>query len=141
MSRRGIMEPMASETDEAPRVFRVGGISYLHIPAPDPGRAAAFYAAVFGWSADSHRDKPRFADATGHVIGHFMPGQPVAPRAGVRPYVFVERVDETLAAIVAHGGAVVTAPYPEGDLWVATVSDPAGNEIGVWQQGPRHADA
>jgi predicted enzyme related to lactoylglutathione lyase len=26
---------------------------------------------------------------------------------------------------------------PEGDLWVATLRDPAGNAIGVWQQGPR----
>ena len=28
-----------------------------------------------------------------------------------------------------------TAPYPEGNLTVATFRDPAGNEIGVWQQG------
>jgi predicted enzyme related to lactoylglutathione lyase len=25
----------------------------------------------------------------------------------------------------------------EGDLWVATVRDPAGNLIGLWQEGPR----
>jgi predicted enzyme related to lactoylglutathione lyase len=36
-----------------------------------------------------------------------------------------------------HGGAPVMAPYPEGDLWVATFRDPAGNIVGVWQQGPR----
>ena len=55
----------------------------------------------------------------------------------MRPYVYVERVDETLDRVVAHGGEVVTAPYPEGDLWVATFRDPTGNVIGVWQQGPR----
>src|SRR5439155_1744557 len=59
----------------------------------------------------------------------------IGGEAGVRPYVFVERVDETLEKVVAHGGAVVTAPYPEGDLWVATFHDPPGNVIGVWQQG------
>ena len=39
--------------------------------------------------------------------------------------------------VVAYRGEVVKAPYPEGDLWVATVRDPAGNVIGLWQQGPR----
>jgi predicted enzyme related to lactoylglutathione lyase len=43
----------------------------------------------------------------------------------------------TLAEVVARGGEVVTAPYPEGDLWVATFRDPAGNVLGVWQCGPR----
>jgi predicted enzyme related to lactoylglutathione lyase len=31
---------------------------------------------------------------------------------------------------------VVDERYAEGDLWVATFRDPAGNVIGVWQ----HAD-
>jgi hypothetical protein len=25
--------------------------------------------------------------------------------------------------------------YAEGDLWVATFRDPAGNVIGIWQMG------
>jgi uncharacterized protein len=60
---------------------------------------------------------------------------PVAGEAGVLPYVFVESVDETLAKVVAHGGQIVTPPYPEGDLRVATFRDAGGNVIGVWQQG------
>ena len=47
---------------------------------------------------------------------------------------FVERLDETLEKVVAQGGEVVTLPYPEGDLRVATFRDPAGNVIGGWQQ-------
>ena len=117
------------------RVFRVGGISYLRIPAADPRRSAAFYEAVFGWNLRSDREEPSFEDGTGHVIGHFMTDPPVAGEAGVRPYIFVERVDETLEKVVAHGGEVVTKPYPEGDLLVATFRDPAGNVLGVWQQG------
>ena len=121
-------------SDEPPRVFRVGGVSYLRIPAPDPQRSAAFYRAVFGWNVDSDRDDPSFEDGTGHVIGHFVSDVRVAGEAGVRPYVFVEQVDDTLAQVVAHGGELATAPYPEGDLRVATFRDPAGNELGVWQQ-------
>ena len=43
--------------------------------------------------------------------------------------------------VVTNGGEVVTAPYPEGDLRVATFRDPAGNVIGVWQQAPREPNA
>jgi uncharacterized protein len=118
-------------------VFRVGGISYLRIPAADPGRSADFYATVFGWQVATDRDDPGFEDGTGHVIGHFVSDLDTAGEAGVRPYVFVDSLDETLEKIIADGGAIVTAPYPEGDLWVATFRDPSGNVVGVWQQGPR----
>jgi uncharacterized protein len=108
-------------------VFRAGGISYLRVPAQDPHRSAEFYEAAFGWTVRTDRDDPAFEDGTGHVIGHFVSDQPAAGDAGVRPYVFVESVDATLER-------VVTAPYPEGDLTVATFRDPSGNVLGVWQQ-------
>jgi len=129
----GVVSPGA---EEEPRVFRRGGISYLRVPATEPRRSAVFYEAVFGWSVNTDRDDPRFEDGTGHVIGHFVADLPVAGEAGILPYVFVERVDETLEKVIAHGGEVVTPPYPEGDLRVATFRDPAGNVVGVWQQGP-----
>jgi predicted enzyme related to lactoylglutathione lyase len=120
---------------EEPRVFRIGGVSYLRIPALEPRHAAAFYEAVFGWSVRVDRESPSFEDGSGHVIGHFVSDLAVAGEAGIRPYVFVERVDETLEVVAAHGGEVVTPPYPEGNLWVATFRDPSGNVIGVWQHG------
>ena len=127
---------MTDGEHESP-VFRVGGISYLRIPAEDPRRTAAFYEAVFGWPVDRDREDPSFEDGTGHVIGHFVSDLPGAGEVGVRPYIYVERVDETLAKVVSNGGEVVMAVYPEGDLWVATFRDPAGNVLGVWQRGPR----
>jgi len=120
-------------------VFRVGGISYLRIPAPGPQASAAFYEAVFGWKTRRDRDDPGFEDGSGHVIGHFRADHAVAGEGGVRPYLFVENVDETLEKIADAGGEVVTDPYPEGDLWVALFRDPGGNVVGVWQQGPREA--
>ena len=116
-------------------MFRRGGVSYLRIPAPRPHESAAFYAAVFGWRVDLEREVPNFEDGSGHVIGHFVSDIPVAAGSGVRPYVFVADVRATLDAVRAHGGSLLTAPYPEGNLTVATFSDPAGNEIGVWQKG------
>ncbi len=122
-------------SDVETRVFRPGGVSYLRIPAPEPVASAEFYAAVFGWRVDTDRETPNFEDGSGHVIGHFMRDLPVAGASGVRPYVCVERVPETLDKAVSAGAEVVTAPYPEGDLTVATFRDPAGNVIGVWQRG------
>lgn len=123
--------------DEVDRAFRLGGLSYLHIPAPDPARSAAFYRDVFAWSVRDAEDSPAFADGSGHVIGHFIRDLPVAGQAGHLPYVYVEDVDETLDKVTANGGSIARPPFPEGDLWVATIHDPAGNVVGVWQQGPR----
>lgn len=116
-------------------VFRPGDVSYLRIAAPDVARSAAFYSTVFGWKTEDGED--RFADASGHVIGHFMTDLAVAGEAGVVPYVYVDDIDETLAKVTGAGGEVSVPPYPEGDLWVAMTRDPAGNAIGVWQRGPR----
>jgi uncharacterized protein len=118
-------------------VFRPSGISYLRIPAPDPQASAVFYEAVFGWEMRRGRDDPAFEDGTGHVIGHFRADHEVAGEGGVRPYIFVENLDETLARARALGAEVVEEPYPEGDLWVALIRDPGGNVVGVWQQGSR----
>ena len=119
------------------RVFRAGGISYLRIPAKDSSVSAAFYEAVFDWTIRDHPEHPAFEDGTGHVIGHWMPDLPVAGEAGVVPYIYVEHVDDTLPRVLASGGEIVREPYAEGDLWVATFRDPAGNVLGVWQRGPR----
>jgi Predicted enzyme related to lactoylglutathione lyase len=116
-------------------VFRPAGISYLRIPSADPKRTAAFYEAVFGWKVDADREDPSFEDGTGHVIGHIHADMEVAGEAGIRPYVHVESVDDTLEKIVANEGTVITPPYPEGDLTAAVFRDPTGNVVGVWQRG------
>lgn len=78
------------------RVFRPGGVSDLHIPAPDPARSATFYRAAFPWCIRDDEDSPAFDDGTGHVIGHFIRGLPVAGHAGHVPDVYADSVDETL---------------------------------------------
>ncbi len=71
------------------------------------------------------------------MIGHFQPDLAVSGDTGVRPYIYVDDIDAALAQVTAHGGQITTPPYPEGNLWVALFRDPAGNVIGVWQQGQR----
>jgi uncharacterized protein len=127
----------AMAADGESGVFRPAGISYLRIPSGDPRRTGAFYEAVFGWKVDLDRDNPSFEDGTGHLIGHIHADMEVVGEAGIRPYVYVESVEETLERITANGGEVVTPAYPEGDLKVAVFRDPTGNVLGIWQRVQR----
>ena len=115
-----------------PSVFRVGGVSYLHIPCREPSRAADFYEAVFRWTSRRDGDEPAFSDATGHVIGHFVKGAPAAPNTGILPFIYVEDVDAAQRRVEKHGGSVTRSARPEGSLRVATFRDPEGNLIGIW---------
>jgi predicted enzyme related to lactoylglutathione lyase len=126
-----------AQTGGDSRVFRRGGISYVHIPADDARASAAFYRAVFGWNVRGDPDAPSFDDGTGHVIGSWVTGRPAAHHSGVVLYVYVDVLDDTLARATAQGAGIIKPPYPEGDVSVAVISDPAGNEIGIWQRGPR----
>jgi predicted enzyme related to lactoylglutathione lyase len=110
----------------------------VQIPAVSARESGEFYARVFGWQVrgggDGHLS---FADATADMIGVWVTGRAVSTDPGVLPYIYVHGIDAALERIHASGGETVKPPYPEGDLWVATFRDPAGNVIGIWQQGPR----
>ena len=118
-------------------VNRSNGISYLQIPAPEPGASGDFYRAVFGWEL---RGDPEghlsFDDGTGDVIGAFLRDLPVAGDAGPLPYVYVEEIDAAVERIKAAGGTIVKEPYweppDERHLRVATFKDVAGNVLGLW---------
>jgi predicted enzyme related to lactoylglutathione lyase len=136
-----------AENDESPkpnhggvdeRLARHGHLSYLEIPALDIERSAAFYESVFGWSI-RRRDtgQASFDDPSGDLIGRWVTGRVVSREPGLLPYIYVDHIDAIVARVVTQGGEVVEPPYPEGNLWVATFRDPAGNVMGVWQAGPR----
>jgi predicted enzyme related to lactoylglutathione lyase len=115
-----------------------GAITYLHIPASDVRQAALFYRDVFGWRVnDPDGDRPSFDDAGGHLSGAWISDDRAAGAPGLLPYIYVDDVEETVGRILAHGGEIVTDPYPEGMLTVATFRDPAGNIVGLWHDTPR----
>ena len=114
-------------------LLRPGKLSYVQIPAEDPVAAGTFYATVFGWSTSGDAEHLSFTDASGELIGAFLRGRAISSEPGILPYISVDGLDAALERIVANGGEVVREPYPEGDLWVATFRDPAGNVIGAWQ--------
>lgn len=117
---------------------RHGKISYIRIPAEDAAIAAGFYRDVFAWAINDDNPHHRsFADASGDLIGAFVTNRAVSSTPGVLPYVYVEGIDAVIGKITERGGEIVEQPYAEGGLWVATFRDPAGNVMGLWQQGPR----
>jgi len=121
---------------DAKHLFGNGRLSYIQIPAVNVRESAEFYARAFGWVVRSGNDHHlSFTDATGDMIGAWVTGRAPSREPGVLPYIYVHGIDAAIARIMQAGGAVVTPPYPEGDLWVATFSDPAGNVIGIWQAG------
>ena len=117
---------------------RPGAVTYLHMPATDVRRAAAFYRDVFAWSINRpDSDRPSFDDASGLLSGAWISDHLPAAEPGLLPYIYVADIEQTVALIVAHGGAILTEPYPEGLLTVATFRDPAGNVIGLWHDTTR----
>jgi uncharacterized protein len=116
------------------RLKRPGCISYLHMPAVDVLASAAFYREVFGWTIHEQKSgRVSFDDGTGTMSGAWMTDQAVSREPGFLPYIYVDDIRRTVEEIVGHGGEIVQATRAEGDLWVATFRDPAGNVLGVWQ--------
>jgi len=118
---------------------RDGKLSYMQIPALDVERSADFYERVFGWTTrrDGNPDHLSFQDAAGELLGAFVTRRDIAREPGILPYIYVDRFDDAIARIRANGCELAREPYREGDLWVATFRDPAGNVIGIWHMGSR----
>jgi predicted enzyme related to lactoylglutathione lyase len=120
------------------RLARHGHVSYLEIPATNIEKSASFFEAVFGWAIDRRDDgRASFDDRSGDLIGRWVTGHAPSREPGLLPFIYVDGIDAIVEQIPKRGGVIVEPPYPEGDLWVATFRDPAGNLMGVWQAGPR----
>ena len=118
--------------------FGHGRLAYIQVPALDVHASAAFYKEIFGWQIrGGSATHLAFTDATGDLIGAFITDAMISTEPGVIFYIYVHGLDATLAKMVSTGSKVVKPPYLEGDVWVATLIDPAGNQIGIWQFDPR----
>jgi predicted enzyme related to lactoylglutathione lyase/uncharacterized glyoxalase superfamily protein PhnB len=112
---------------------------YFQIPALDPQRSADFYEKVFGWNI-RHRDSshPSFDDASGDISGAWVTGREIARTPGLLPYIWVDSIEETLRQVTANGGAIAEAAHPDSPgskSLIALFTDPAGNLLGLHQQG------
>lgn len=106
--------PAAGEEHGAdPRLATPGAITYLHIPAADVRQAAAFYGDVFGWQIHNpDSDRPSFDTPNGHLSGAWVSDQIAATEPGLLPFIYVDQIEDAVAQILAHGGEIVTSPFP-----------------------------
>ncbi len=138
MSEHDLQNESDNSTGVDALLTRHGGLSYLEIPTDDARKSADFYASVLGWSIErADTDDPRFHDAAGHLIGRWTTDRKPGLDFGLLAYFYVEDVDAAVERAIASGGEIVKPIQAEGNLWIATISDPAGNAIGLWQVGLR----
>lgn len=119
-----------------PPTLASGKICYIDMPATDIARSAEFYKRVFGWNVRKRGDgNIAFEDAVGEVSGTWVSGRPPAANPGLLLYVMVDSVASCLDVIVANGGEIVQPIGGNAPEITARFRDPAGNVIGVFQQG------
>ncbi|MEO8273286.1 MAG: VOC family protein [Chloroflexota bacterium] len=119
----------------------LGPIMQVLVPVSDVDRAAAFYEEVLGLPLLFKYPGNAFFDAHGVRIYLAAPSPPgYSGQATV--YFRVDDVGRTFDLLVSRGAQVREAPEiahrdPAYDLWLAFVSDPDGNNIGLMREAPK----
>jgi predicted enzyme related to lactoylglutathione lyase len=119
----------------------LGPIMQILVPVTDVDRAAAFYQDVLGLPLLFKFPGNAFFDAHGVRIYLAAPTEP--GYAGPATLYFrVDDVTTTFERLVARGAAVREEPEiahrdTAYDLWLAFVSDPDGNNIGLMREAPK----
>jgi uncharacterized protein len=105
---------------------------------PDPGKAAEFYGALFGWESEDAMppDSPAqyfMARLRGRDVAAISSQmEPAAPSWNT--YIQVDDADATAAKVREAGGTVVTEPFDVFESGrMAVFVDPQGATISVWQ--------
>ena len=122
-------------TPRSTPTYRTGKICYIEIPAKNIQQSAEFYQRAFGWQTRRRGDGSlAFDDTVNEVSGTWVVGRPIAAEPGLMVYIMVGNAALAVDAIVSAGGEIVKAVDPKAREVVATVRDPAGNLIGIYQQ-------
>jgi uncharacterized protein len=123
----------AREHPGAQLVNDVGCWCSNQLQAPDPGPAASFYSALFGWEVtEEEGSEPPYWQI--HHLGRDGGGM-VGGEAGLAAWVVyfhVADTDETAAAVERSGGAVHFPPTTVGVGRLAVLADPQGAAFGVF---------
>ena len=119
----GVTAGHGVETTDRPGAW---AMSALH--APDPGRAQAFYAAVFGWEPEPAGPLTmwRLGD---RVVAVLTPAGEVFPHWAVN--FRADDADVTARRAGELGGTVLAAPFDANGFRNAVLADPAGAVIAV----------
>lgn len=113
----------------------------------DLAGAEAFYAAVFGWTAERAGTSDGGFYSVQRLGGRMVAGlyELSAPmrQMGVPPhwgtYIHVDDVDAALARARAEGGTVLDGPFDEPGVGrIAIIRDAVGAHVRLWHAAPGH---
>lgn len=116
-------------------------IGQILVPVGDVDRAVAFYADVLGLPVLMRFPGIAFMDAAGiRLYLARVPQSDFQGRATI--YFWVDDVGATYDRLVERGATSREGPHvPYGtddyDLWMAFVSDPDGNVVGIMREAPK----
>lgn len=115
-----------------------GTPSWIDLFTSDPGRATAFYGAIFGWEAqETGLEYGGYVNFTknGVLVAGMMPNDGTAGTPDMwTTYLSVPDAKATAEAAVAAGGQVHLEPVQVMELGtMAVLGDPGGAAIGLWQ--------
>ncbi|MBI2726988.1 MAG: VOC family protein [Polaromonas sp.] len=110
-------------------------INYVEYPARDLDATKLFFQTAFGWAFDDYG--PDYIAFSGQGLdgGFFRSELTASTDKGSALIVFYsDRLEETLASVVAAGGKVVKPifAFPGGRRFHFT--EPSGNEFAVWSE-------
>jgi predicted enzyme related to lactoylglutathione lyase len=101
----------------------------------DPQRSAAFYNAVIGWTVQpSSDDKHQLFQAGGRTAASLL--HITSRQDSWIACVSVENVERASADAIALGATLTGETSIEGVAQLATLRDPEGAELGLWQPAP-----
>jgi uncharacterized protein len=132
---------MTGEDADQARTYPAGVTCWVDTHQPDVDAAADFYGRLLGWAfADAMP-----ADAQGRYLVATLQGKEVAAigsgadrAAAWHTYVAVEDADASVAALRDTVAVVLEQPVDVGPAGrTATVRDPEGAELRLWQAGRR----
>lgn len=125
---------------EENKTSRTGKFSWNELMTTDVESAKAFYAKLFGWTAET-MPMPNGSD----YYFFKKDGEPAAGMMGITEemgpipphwmsYVEVADLDASVAAATAGGGAILNGPIQVSDMGIlAVVKDPQGAVFSFWQ--------
>lgn len=106
--------------------------------SPDARRAQAFFRDLFGWTAiEAAQGGYTMIANAGDPMGGYVDG----PSPHWQPLLQTWTLDDTIATLVALGGAVHRPAFAVGDMGrEAVVADPLGGAFALWQPVTRAYD-
>lgn len=130
-----------------PETTEQGTPNWADCATTDLGAAEAFYASVFGWTAErvigSDGTEYSVQSLGGKMVAGIYALNEEMVRMGVPPhwgtYVEVADVEATLDAVRSEGGEVLDGPSDEPGIGrIALIRDPVGAYLRVWRSEPPH---